>query len=236
MKTCIIFDYDWSLINENSDTYLFKELYSERPDIVVELSRSGVQWTQAVDEALQQLQTKVGAQEINDVISKVPVQEGMLEAIRFAASQKNCELHIVSDANTIFIHEMLKHHDLSSAFGHVFSNKAHYDQDGRLRVEPYCTSLHGCEWCPSNMCKGQILDQVIEISKYDRVIYIGDGNGDFCPATRLIGPNDVVLARKDHDRQYGLIKRIAKHGDKVQARVQEWSSGHDIAQFFTSLF
>ena len=54
-----------------------------------------------------------------------------------------------------------------------------------LRVLPYEKDPPKCSKCPSNMCKGKIMEAMLEKFQPARVVYIGDGSGDYCPATRL---------------------------------------------------
>ena len=61
------------------------------------------------------------------------------------------------------------------------------------------------------MCKGQILERLLDVpgqswswnlghleavrgDTYEFVAYVGDGENDFCPCTRL-GPKDLVFAK-----------------------------------------
>lgn len=98
---------------------------------------------------------------------------------------------------------------VQDCFSAVFTNPAKYEASGALRVSPYASMPHGCPRCPSNLCKGQVkclqfniltvkcdqvLDAVLKRQQYDRVVYLGDGSGDFCPCTRLHHP-DIVCAR-----------------------------------------
>ena len=49
---------------------------------------------------------------------------------------------------------------------------------------------------------------------YDRVVYIGDGGGDFCPCTRLLA-SDVAFARRRYpksDKVAPLLAKIQKSG------------------------
>ena len=41
----------------------------------------------------------------------------------------------------------------------------------------------------------QVLDSVLANRSFQRVVYLGDGAGDFCPSKRL-RPSDYVLARE----------------------------------------
>lgn len=43
----------------------------------------------------------------------------------------------------------------------------------------------------------QVLEGFLKENPYEMVVYVGDGQGDFCACTCL-GPNDVIFARKDY--------------------------------------
>jgi pyridoxal phosphate phosphatase PHOSPHO2 len=228
-RTAIVFDYDWSLINCNSDTYVFEQLWPERPRVVQEVA-SQLQWTAAVDRAFHLLhedqqqsdRANISTNDILQCVARVPVQEFMLEAVKFA-HERDATLYIVSDANTLFIEAFLQAQKLSHLFEAIISNGALVGE--RFSVQPYHDfdnlPPHGCPHCPPNMCKGAILEEVQVLKRHDRVIYIGDGGGDYCPSTRL-RKGDTVLAR----RNYVLSQKIA--AEPIQADVREWETGGDV--------
>lgn len=48
-RALLVFDFDWSLVNENSDTWVLKQL---RPELLGELGqgqRNGLGWTKLMD-------------------------------------------------------------------------------------------------------------------------------------------------------------------------------------------
>jgi pyridoxal phosphate phosphatase PHOSPHO2 len=87
----------------------------------------------------------------------------------------------------------LTHIELKDHFTSVFTNPAHFDDTELLNVSWYHSKEagpHGCSNCQVNMCKGSILTQVLEEKSkqdlhYESILYVGDGEGDYCPATRL---------------------------------------------------
>merc|ERR1712079_944131 len=135
----------------------------------------------------------------------------------------------------------------------VITNPADFDEPGKLHVRPYHQTLHGCPLCPANLCKGTVLEELRKKCQARRVIYVGDGGGDFCPACEL-GPNDAVLCRTppspplDH---FGLHRRIQRakadapgtpsflnrRGEvaTVVAQVCAWHSGDDVLKIMSSL-
>jgi len=243
-RTAVIFDYDWTLINCNSDTFIFEQLWPERPAVVQELSKAGLQWTKAVDQAFQLLHehVKPTTQQILDTVAHVPVQDGMLDAVRYA-HEHGAALFIVSDANTAFIEAFLQAKGIRDLFQNIVSNKAVLDGE-RFSVQPYYDydhlPPHACPCCPMtpNMCKGSILTKDLDVfSQFDRVIYLGDGGGDYCACHRLRPGCDYALAR----RNLMLANLLAEHSTEakqnfthlaseypVKATVKLWESGVDV--------
>ncbi|KAJ0403096.1 hypothetical protein ATCC90586_001274 [Pythium insidiosum] len=245
MTTLVVFDYDWSLINENSDTWIFRQL---SPELLEEVARrrSSGSWTQLMDEMLGELvarRPELTRDDIRGAVADIPVQPRMLDAVRLAVEGNGAVLKIISDANTVYIDSMLKHHKIEALVSEVFTNPATFEgETARLSVRPYHPlneAPHGCPNCPPNMCKGKrrILAKIRETTTFDRVIYIGDGGGDFCPST-LLSSRDIVLARADDEdgKAYGLLKKLTLHADEIKARVVPWRTGQDIFDQFSSAF
>ncbi|RLN70650.1 hypothetical protein BBJ28_00015072 [Nothophytophthora sp. Chile5] len=222
----VVFDYDWSLINENSDTFIFHVLHPELLLTLRDRCAKQPSWTKVMDDMLQVLAEKpeVSADLIRETVAQVPIQPRMLDAVRLAVEQYSADVKIVSDANQVYIESMLEHHGLTKYVSEVITNPAEFElvADGRsrLHVRPYHAESiepHGCEWCPTNMCKGRIVEAIRSTQSYSRVLYVGDGSGDFWKA-------------------YGLQKRINANPDKVRASIVPWSTGDDIYRHFAHFF
>jgi len=191
----VIFDFDDSLVNEDSDVFVFGSFHPELCQTVYERHAQKPVWPSVFDDMLQVLSKEkphVTPELIRDRVAQIPVQARMLDAIRMAVEQFGADVKVISDGNTFYIESMLQHRELSEHVKEVFANPVDFEptDDGRtrLRIRPYHADLlepHGCEWCPANMCKGSILDAIRSTKPYTRVIYVGDGTGDFCPVSRL---------------------------------------------------
>jgi pyridoxal phosphate phosphatase PHOSPHO2 len=76
---------------------------------------------------------------------------------------------------------------------------------------------------------GQIQASVSEIGK-KRFIYLGDGNGDYCPTLKL-GESDYVMPRKN----YPLWNRMCSNPTLIKAQVHEWSTGEELERVLQHL-
>jgi len=249
----LVFDFDWSLVNENSDTYIFKKL---EPSILQEIKseRSPGGWTALMDDKLVKLQrtTSVELKDIAEVMGDLPVLPKMLESVSRAKS-RDVYVAIVSDANQFYIDSFLEKHNLTDLISEIHTNKSRIDkmevatenqkleEKDILRVSPYqsANSPHMCELCPPNMCKGLIVDDMIKRLSPEHICYVGDGSGDFCAATRL-REQDSLLVRNDKEYRsaLGLVKRINREKDEhpVIANIIYWKRGEEVLDTINQVF
>ncbi|KAG6579755.1 Pyridoxal phosphate phosphatase [Phytophthora cinnamomi] len=195
-KVLVVFDFDESLVNEDSDTFAFRCFYPELVKTLGSRHAKNPVWPDVFDELHQILASdkpEVTPEDICKRVAQIPFQERMVDAVRMAVDVFKAHVKIISDGNSLFIDSVLKHQELSQ------------------------------HWCPSNLCKGSVLDSIRRAQSYSRVLYVGDGPGDFCAASRL-ARNDIVFARADEasGRSFGLQKLLDANPNMVQASVVPW--------------
>lgn len=172
--TFIVWDFDWSLINCNSDTWVLDALDRDRGTataITRRLREITGGWTRQMDWALGELHAQ--GVTVEEIIAKLaadtPVLRGAYAAVNAvcaAAKASGVTQVIVSDANSVYIEAVLASSLLPrSAFAAVVTNPANVDADGRLRVRPHhpdAAPPHECGLCPKNLCKGAALEELID--------------------------------------------------------------------------
>lgn len=83
---------------------------------------------------------------------------------------------------------------------------------------------HACQVCPANVCKGDILDELLigpdeeGPGRFDAVVYVGDGSNDVCPCTRG-GGRVVAFARAKYPPD--VRKSPAMHRELRRAGCRE---------------
>ncbi|KAG8070253.1 hypothetical protein GUJ93_ZPchr0006g41320 [Zizania palustris] len=234
----VVFDFDKTIIDCDSDNWVVDALgATARFD---ELLRR-LPWNSAVDAVMGELHAEGrSVEEIRACLRTVPLSPRVAAAVEIAHTL-GCELRVLSDANAIFVDTVLEHHGLEGYFSAVDTNPAFVDGDGRLRVLPYhgfhgpSAAGHGCALptCPPNMCKGKVMERIMEESLPSdsggdapaarRVVYLGDGRGDYCPSLKLTR-RDYVMPRKG----YPVWDLIASDRAAVRANVREWDDFDDL--------
>ncbi|KAK1265533.1 Inorganic pyrophosphatase 2 [Acorus gramineus] len=174
-------------------------------------------------------------QDISDCLKTVPIDPQIISAIK-TAYVLGCELRIVSDANTFFIETILSHHGLLECFSEINTNPSFIDDDGKLRILPFHdfhSSSHGCTLCPPNMCKGLIVERIKESILQEgkrRIVYLGDGKGDYCPSLKLV-EGDFVMPRKN----YPAWELITSNPLMIKAEVCEWGDAEEMEEVLLKL-
>ncbi|MBA0836466.1 hypothetical protein Goarm_008680 [Gossypium armourianum] len=220
----VVFDFDKTIIDRDSDNWvvdglgftdLFNQLLPTMP------------WNTLMDTMMKEMHAQgTTIDDIVEVLKRSPIHPRIVPAIK-SAHALGCELRIVSDANMFFIETILEHLGVKECFSELNSNPSFVDEEGRLRIFPYhdfTKTSHGCNLCPPNMCKGVIIERIqacLEGKK--KIIYLGDGSGDYCPSLRL-GEGDYVMPRKN----FPVWDLICRNPMLIKADIHEWSDGEDL--------
>ncbi|KAJ3073119.1 hypothetical protein HDU98_002208 [Podochytrium sp. JEL0797] len=224
-KILAAFDFDFTLVEDDSDHHVFEVLSPVLRRKMSELQGT-VQWTDLMHQLLGELhaegKTKEQIIECLGAIKFNPAILDMFEAIKAAGG----DIIIVSDANTIYIDEILKAKNARQYISEIITNPGTWTSTGRLsvtrRIAP--PQSHSCTFpCSLNLCKGSEIAPRLE--NYTLVMYGGDGKNDFCPMMRL-REGDVALARRGHSLEKVLVGREGE----CKGRVVWWREVEELVR------
>ncbi|KAL7540380.1 hypothetical protein ACHAWF_006664 [Thalassiosira exigua] len=261
VSTLFVWDFDWTLVNCNSDEYVPAQFLGDdvANRRLRELYRPG-RWHEAVAALVNECvrggdgegttgggreERRSRREEIYEAAARMPYLEDVAGGCRDAANCEGCGQAIISDGNDGFIGAFLEENGLAECFAHgIETNRAEWksdgddpganDDDGEFFRVIYQSSKyggHGCPQCPPNLCKSQVLRDVLArtgrmaggpseddgAGERPRVVYVGDGSNDACPAVRVLERGDVLLARAG--------RRIADPNSKSGAQADAPTKG-----------
>jgi pyridoxal phosphate phosphatase PHOSPHO2 len=239
-----VFDFDHTIINENSDIYINKLLIRNNDEssdfkrfkfpIEIEKMREKG-WTNRMNAVFEYMHSiyNINKSKLIDCLEEIKVDDCMLRLID-DLYQRNYHLFIISDSNTIFIETILKQNGIYSRFNTIFTNKASFDLNEKLVVVPFNHTYNpnkepfDCQTniCEKNICKGKVLDNIIKNHDAEHIIYVGDGTNDYCPGLYLT-QNDNYFVRKDFSL-FKLLKKEINLYQKLTAKIKYWSNADDI--------
>mmetsp|Transcript_37317 Transcript_37317/g.72868 ORF Transcript_37317/g.72868 Transcript_37317/m.72868 type:complete len:244 (-) Transcript_37317:131-862(-) len=225
----VVFDFDHTMIGCNSDTWVVEKLSKRRDEVMGALGQAGQRnaWTQGMDEAMGSLhEDGVSLDSIRSCMEAIEIDEGIKASVLRATSQGG-DVRVLSDANTLFIDWILKANGLSDSVSRIVSNPAEVEDSGRLRVRPFHTSPHPpSSTSPPNLCKGRVMDEWLSEREWHRVIYCGDGGGDF-EGTKRVPAGGVILAREGWALHKKLTEAITT-GSAPGGSIQTWVDQADL--------
>ncbi|RLN52388.1 hypothetical protein BBJ29_001076 [Phytophthora kernoviae] len=129
-RTLIIFDFDESLVNADSDTFVFQSFHPELLQTLEARHAQNPVWPSVFDDMHQLLADEkpaVTMEMVRDHVAQIPIQERMADAIRMAVEEFDADVKIISDGNTVFIKSVLEHQGLQEHVSEVFTNPAEDD-------------------------------------------------------------------------------------------------------------
>ncbi|KAL9460912.1 hypothetical protein AB3S75_003996 [Citrus x aurantiifolia] len=229
----VIFDFDKTIIDCDSDNFVVDELGAT--DLFNQLLPT-MPWNSLMDRMMKELHSQGKTiEDIVEVLKRIPIHPRVVPAIK-SAHALGCELRIVSDANLFFIETILEHLGIRDCFSEINTNPGFVDEERRLRIFPFhdfTKCSHGCDLCPPNMCKGVVIERIqASLSKEGnkKIIYLGDGSGDYCPSLKL-SEGDHVMPRKN----FPLWDLIIRNPMLIKAKIHEWTDGEEIEQILLRL-
>ncbi|KAM3325094.1 hypothetical protein P3S67_000218 [Capsicum chacoense] len=198
----VVFDFDKTIIDLDNDNWVVDEFG-------------------ASDMLDQLVPTMPWNTDIEQVLKQVPVIPGVVPAIK-AAHALGCDLKIVSDANLFFVETILEHSRIKDFFSEINTNPSYVDDEGKLRIRSYHDFDHKCNNpCPPNRCKGLVTERMQAASlamegnnNKKRMIYLGEGAGDFCPSL-VLKEQDFVMPRKD----FTVWKLMNENRQLIKAKI-----------------
>ncbi|KAL9244578.1 hypothetical protein vseg_018345 [Gypsophila vaccaria] len=225
-----IFDFDKTIIDVDSDNWVVDELgFNQLFDQLL----GTMPWNTLMDTMMHEMHAKgVTTDDLAEVLTRIPIHPRVVPAIK-AAHAIGCDMRIVSDANTFFIETVLGHLGIRDCFSEINTNPSYVDDVGRLRIFPHRDFIHNphgcCNPCPPNMCKGEVIERILSEEGSKKIVYLGDGAGDYCPSLKL-REGDHVLPRKN----YPVWDLISQNPSLIKAEIHEWRDGVEFEQVLVS--
>ncbi|XP_017109797.2 pyridoxal phosphate phosphatase PHOSPHO2 [Drosophila bipectinata] len=217
-------DFDKTIVERDSYLTISELLPAEKRGKKLEdlVARHG--WTSFIETVLKQLfcEHKVDSTAVGRCVRLMEPVPGMVRLLRRLARVPALDLCIISDSNSYFIGEWLRDRGIEDLFHAVYTNPGCVQASGELLVLPF-EDQSQCDLCPANLCKGAVLQQLMDTGRYQRVVYVGDSCNDLCAMQRLRA-DDVACIR----RGYELHGKMTAHGKDLCCKVISWRTGYEL--------
>ncbi|CAL8302775.1 unnamed protein product [Merluccius merluccius] len=233
----IFFDFDETIVDETSDDMVVQAAPGQTLPAWLKDTYQPGHYNQYMQRVLAYLAEQgVTESQMRAVMEKLPATPGMLTLLQFLRTRppQDFEVVLLSDANAFFVESWLRRAGARPLFHRILTNPANFNKDGRLVLRPHHT--HDCPRCPENMCKQTLLREYVTRRArerggrpYERVLYVGDGANDFCPATAL-GPRDVAFPRRDFPMHRLIAEMHEAMPGEFRAVTVPWAGAEEVVQ------
>ena len=235
MKNLIVFDFDQTIVNTDTDYELFKllpePLYTQF--INTDYYSENYTWTEHMNKFYKLLkQQGYDIKKKKKCLNTFELAPKFKELFNYLQLNKNqFEIYILSSACDFSIEYLLNKFNIKNLFDGLLCNKVKEDEENMLILKQSAID-ENCELCYPNQCKYKLFyDSFNEkINTYNNIIYVCDGGNDFCIARKL-NAKDYLMIRKN----YRLDKILNKHNSEVQCKKYKWENGEDIINILKTL-
>eukprot|EP01083_Nonionella_stella_P240621 841043_1 len=186
----VCWDFDWSLVNQNSDYYVHEKLFGKDEAKSVHLklrAKAASEGVTVFTDFMDQYgwphmfnQFNLNPNSFADQVSDLPIFKENLQILntinKYAnansngTSSVNINQYIISNANSVLIDIILKKNNLHGnvfKWDQIFTNPGWFDKTtGILRCQRYHNvddvfNCHQCDLCAVNLCKGKVLKEEV---------------------------------------------------------------------------
>ncbi len=219
VDTLFVWDFDWTIVNCNSDEYipaafLGVDVSTQRLRKMIHM-HGPTKWHDCVASLINNCMEEKGCtmSDICNAAALMPYLADVRGSLIDVNEDGNCGQAIISDGNSSFIGAFVERNSMEHFFNcgietNIGEWKRSADSSNATILRNQFSVVHqsskygghSCETCPPNLCKTQVLLHILsrieqEAKKRPRIVYIGDGENDACPALHVLHEGDVLLAR-----------------------------------------
>uniref|UniRef100_UPI00398EF856 pyridoxal phosphate phosphatase PHOSPHO2 n=1 Tax=Pristiophorus japonicus TaxID=55135 RepID=UPI00398EF856 len=235
MKSLLVFDFDHTIVDGNSDTWVVRCTPEKKLPDWLRKTYDGNHWTEYMRRVLGYIGDQgIKESEMKQVMQSIPYIPRMVDLFKFICQSKDqVDCIIISDSNTMFINWILEFTNSILAFNCILTNPATFDEQSHLIIENFHS--HNCPQCPDNLCKKKALDDFVADQlkvgvQYKKIIYTGDGANDLCPIKGL-KEYDVAMVRKGYELEKLILEMVDADSGSIQPSIVIWSSGKEILSY-----
>ena len=225
----MIFDFDQTIIDDDSTSFIIKLLEnSDFHENDLYKKHINTKWVEYVQDLLNRINNqKINITKIQNIFNKIKVTNGFLNLFNHLKENENIfESIILSNSNNLFINWWATNRNIP--IKQIIANKAEAVSNTLIKI--WNDQKSTCKYCP-DLCKKMCLEEYVKDKQYKKLIYVGDGENDFCPA-QVLDKGDYLFIRNKFPLHQMLSKTMSSnvtHKD-LKANIKVWECGNEILQ------
>ena len=234
-KTLMIFDFDQTIVDEDSTIQIINLLdNSEFHENDLSNKHRNNKWVDYIQDLFNRLnKQKVDVSKLQNIFCKIKVTKGFVSLLDYVTENENLyETIILSNSNNLFISWFVT--ERKFLVKEIIANKAEIVTNTFIKI--WNDQKSTCTYCP-DLCKKMSLEEFIKNNKYKKLIYVGDGSNDYCPAL-VLQKDDYLFVRKNYPLHGMLSSSYSTNivSKELKCNICLWDDGNSILQELKKLF
>jgi pyridoxal phosphate phosphatase PHOSPHO2 len=164
-------------------------------------------------------------EKLKDAIQSIDLIEGYADLFKFIDQNRSQITPVLITGSSDLLAEwLLEKHNLSNFFYQIHAHVCLLCPENFIKVEELPN--HKCKECNVSQCKGEILLEYLIKDNYDTLIFVGDGDNDFC-AGKSLRVDDYFFVREN----MLLHKIIKERREEIKCEnLILWQNGYLILE------
>ena len=228
-KYLLIFDFDGTIIDKDSEEELLKNVFPEEELNNVMNKIYNLDFFEGFNyyfKLMKDLGLTLG--DINTILEKIELSPKITELFNFLRKNKsNYEIIICSTGIDYSIKYILKYHGFLDLIDDFICPKS-IEKSEQLLYVPKNQFPHECDICAPSQCKGTELKKYLlkNNKNYEKILFVCDGGNDYCPSKNFLKKGDIVFPRFGNSLYKKLFEENFKN--ELICEICPWKSADEI--------
>ena len=231
-KYLLIFDFDQTIVDQDSEVELLNLIFSKELYDQIMKEIYNYDFFEGFNYYFRIMKDMgLTLKDIDSNLEKLELSPKMVDLFDYLKkNKKKYEIVILSSCIDYSIKKVLKHYGFSDLIDDYLCTKAYIEEEksNKLLYVPKNQFPHSCKICSPSQCKSVELEKFLnkKYKKYEKLLFVCDGENDFCPSKKVLKEGDIVFPRVEHN----LINKLKekKFRDQIICKVHPWKTADEI--------
>jgi 2,3-diketo-5-methylthio-1-phosphopentane phosphatase len=225
-KDLFIFDFDHTIIEDNTYEKMLSLIPNWNDEIHNEIYTKAGNWYRFSMEISKILiKENITAEKIKENFIGLKFVDNFETLFNFFRENKHkYDIIIISGIFEVFVKWIIQQKNIEDLIKEFYATESTVENNYIKSLFP--EALTRCSDCGFSICKKKYM-KLIDLDRYEKIHYAGDGINDYCPMITL-KENDYVYPRKGFSLYNKLF--IGGVNENVKANVVIWENGKEILE------
>jgi len=233
-KYLIIFDFDGTIIDKDSEDELLKNIFSKEVLDEIMDNLKNMDFFEGFNYYFKRMKDLgLTLKDVDSNLEKIELSPRMKDLLTYLKINKsNYHIIICSSGLDYSLKYILKYNGFLDIIDEFICTKGFIENENsdKLLNIPKNQFPNNCTLCGAFQCKSTEIKKYLEKNnnKYKKILYVCDGSNDYCPAKKILKNGDILFPRIDNSLYNKLFKDNFKQ--ELVCQIYPWKGGDEIVK------